>query len=228
VVNDHINWAAWKLAADTVASMTIDHQPIIRKHPSALTFHARRIYRRLALGDRTPDPVFNRQISITLAFEGGLLDDRAKTGELSNHGISYKSFPQLGVDGIINLTLDQAAEIYYSGALPDGTKTQFGWQHLRFNIWPEPPAAKCFDLTVNPGMGHGLEILMAALKGLNAPGGVIAGWRDPALLIAIRGVDGAALLEAIRSADAAYYTERARTGKVPASYLPGLLRRALS
>jgi hypothetical protein len=228
VVNDHINWAAWKLAADTVASMTIDHQPIIKKHPSTLVFHARRIYRRLALGDRTPDPVFNRQISITLAFEGGLLDDRAKTGELSNHGISLKSFPQLGADGIINLTLDQAAEIYYSGTLPDGTKTQFGWQHLRFNIWPEPPAAKCFDLTVNPGMGHGLEILMAALKGLNAPGGVIAGWRDPVLLSSVKAVDGNELLDAIRKADVAYYTARVESDLVPAAYLPGLLRRANS
>jgi lysozyme family protein len=207
----------------------VDDAPVLlRKHPSALVFHTRRLYHQFTLGQRTPDPVFNRQISITLAFEGGLLDDRAKTGELSNHGISYKSFPQLGEDGIINLTLDQAAEIYYSGTLPDGTVTPFGWQHLGFNAWPEPPAAKCFDLTVNPGMGHGLEILTAALKGLQAPGGVVAGWRDPALLIAIRGVDGAALLEAIRAADAAYYTERARTGKVPASYLPGLLRRALS
>jgi lysozyme family protein len=200
----------------------------IRKHPSAVVFHLRRIHRALTLREPTGDPVFDRQISTTLAFEGGLLDDRAKTGELSNHGISYASFPQLGVDGVINLTIPQAAEIYYSGTLPNSIVVPFGWLHLGFSAWPDPPAAKCFDLTVNPGMGHGLQVLMAALKGLSAPGGVIAGWRDPLLLAAVKAVNGNVLLDAIRKADAAYYTSQVEADLVPAAYLPGLLRRARS
>jgi lysozyme family protein len=51
-------------------------------------------------------------IDLVLRHEGGLSDDSSDPGGLTNFGISIKSYPQLGEEGIRSLTRAQAGSIY--------------------------------------------------------------------------------------------------------------------
>jgi hypothetical protein len=199
------------------------------KHPGPLV-HRLRLAKFWLTLPKTGDETFDRQIALTLSFEGsGLNDSRETTGELSRYGVSLASFPELGEQGVIDLTADQAVEVYYSGTLPSGVKKPFGWLHYGFDKWPEPPAAKCFDMTVNPGAGNGLKTLQRAMVATAPFVDVsVAGWKDPKLQIMVRQVDAGALLAAIRHELVRYYTDRVAAGKVSPAYLDGLLRRARS
>lgn len=51
-------------------------------------------------------------IDLVLRHEGGLSDDPNDPGGLTNFGISLRSYPELGADGIRSLTRAQAEAIY--------------------------------------------------------------------------------------------------------------------
>ncbi|HHV62978.1 MAG TPA: hypothetical protein GXX51_10120 [Firmicutes bacterium] len=47
-----------------------------------------------------------------MTHEGGLPEDPRDPGGITKFGISLRSYPSLGADGIRNLTHDQAIAIY--------------------------------------------------------------------------------------------------------------------
>lgn len=55
---------------------------------------------------------FQTAVSLVLVHEGGLVNNPSDPGGLTNWGISLRWHPELGEDGIRNLTKEQAAEIY--------------------------------------------------------------------------------------------------------------------
>jgi lysozyme family protein len=170
----------------------------------------------------TDDPAFDKQIELTISFEGsGLNDSRATTGELSRYGISLKSFPELGEQGIINLTEYQAIELY---------KREI-WDHYGFGVWPVALSGKCFDMVVNPGAGNGLKVLKAALISIGSPEdqvNAVKGWRDPDLLALVKSANSEKLHNAIRHELTTYYTDAALSGRFDPKFLRGLLKRAIS
>ncbi|PZN06451.1 MAG: hypothetical protein DIU69_13250, partial [Bacillota bacterium] len=59
------------------------------------------------------DEKFLRAVDVVLKHEGGLSEHPSDPGGITHWGISLRSYPELGEEGIRNLTREQAAEIYY-------------------------------------------------------------------------------------------------------------------
>lgn len=100
------------------------------------------------------DDVFSRAVAIVLQHEGGLVDDPADPGGLTNYGISLRSYPELGADGIRGLTADKARAIYFTD----------WWQRFHLEQLPDLVAIKMLDLAVNMGIGSATRCLQRALE----------------------------------------------------------------
>ena len=161
------------------------------------------------------DPVFDRAVATALAHEGGLIDDPADPGGLTNFGISLRSYPELGGAGIRALTADEAAAIYRRDWWD-----RYGWGEL-----PAPIAAKLLDIGVNIGAESVHRLLQ---RGLRAAGCMTAedGVLGPATRAAAAAADTTVLLAALRSEAAGHY--RLIAARRPASerFLAGWLQRA--
>jgi lysozyme family protein len=92
------------------------------------------------------DTNFCRILPILLAEEGGYSDDSNDPGGATNFGISQRSYPSLD---IANLTVDQAANVYY---------TDF-WLKNQCDAIPVPLAFYHFDSCVNAGPAASVRIL---------------------------------------------------------------------
>jgi lysozyme family protein len=55
---------------------------------------------------------FQVAVNLVMNHEGGLVDNPSDPGGLTNWGISLRWHPELGADGIRNLTKAQASDIY--------------------------------------------------------------------------------------------------------------------
>jgi lysozyme family protein len=161
------------------------------------------------------DAAFERAVEIVLAHEGGLVDDPADPGGITNHGISLRSYPQLGADGIRTLTPDQAKEIYRR----DWWR-RYGWAEL-----PAPIGAKLLDIGVNIGADAVHRALQRALR---ATGAIVAedGVLGPATRAAVAKADATALLVAFRSEVAGHYRMIAALHPAEQRFLQGWLTRA--
>lgn len=73
--------------------------------------------------------------------EGGLADDLRDPGGITNGGISLRSYPELGRDGIVALAEADIEAIY---------RCDF-WLKCRIGRLPWPVSGKTFDLAVNLG-----------------------------------------------------------------------------
>jgi lysozyme family protein len=161
------------------------------------------------------DPAFDRAVAAVLAHEGGLVDDPADPGGITNHGISLRSYPELGAAGIRALTPEQAAEIY----------RRDWWQR---NGWAELPAAvgaKILDIGVNIGVESVHRALQRALR---ATGAAVAedGSLGPQTRAAVARADVSALLAAFRSEVAGHYRLIAALHPAAERFLEGWLARA--
>ncbi|MGE5611439.1 MAG: glycoside hydrolase family 108 protein [Bacillota bacterium] len=159
---------------------------------------------------------FRRAIEILLAHEGGLSEDPHDPGGITHWGISLRSYPHLGVDGIRNLTRGQAIAIY----------RRDWWDRLRLGEIESPEvSAKVFDLAVNVGAGTGIRLLQKALVATGHPlqvDGIIG----PVTLKAANEADPDALLAALREEAAHHYRLLIAKNPELARYEKGWLNRA--
>ncbi len=89
-----------------------------------------------------PSADFNRAVAAVLQNEGGLSDNPNDPGGLTNFGISLRSYPQLGAQGIRNLTAEAASAIYFRDF----------WQPLGLgNYQNQRLATHVLDMAVNAG-----------------------------------------------------------------------------
>lgn len=141
---------------------------------------------------------FNRYVSKTIEFEGGLTNDPNDLGGLTKYGIAKKYYPRLDIE---NLTIDDAKRIYYNDYyLP--TKTPSVSKHIQFLF---------FDSCVTPGRTW-------ATKTLQKLGGVKQdGILGPLTAAASKNVS----LQAFTAARWAHYQQRAIDRPADKTHLAG-------
>lgn len=116
---------------------------------------------------------FPTALSVLLEHEGGLVDDPRDPGGITKYGISLKAYPSLGKEGIKQLTIAAAGDIY---------KRDY-WDAVRCDDMPDKVRLILFDCAVNQGVGF-------AAKALQSAAGVAAdGKLGPGTLAKVNGVD---------------------------------------
>jgi lysozyme family protein len=161
------------------------------------------------------DPVFERAVEIVLAHEGGLVDDPADPGGITNYGISLRSYPELGAAGIRGLTPEQAKEIYRRDWW-----LRYGWADL-----PPPVGAKLLDIGVNIGADAVHRALQRALRATGVSL-IEDGMLGSATRAAAAQAEPGALLAALRSEVAGHYRAIASLHPAEQRFLQGWLIRA--
>ena len=159
---------------------------------------------------------FERLIGAVLEHEGGLADDPDDPGGITKYGISLRSYPHLGRDGIRNLTIPQAKDIYYGD----------WWLKLRCpSIQGDRIAQKYLDTSVNVGKTAGTQILQRALREVGQPV-TVDGKIGPQTLGAVNQTDPDALLNAMRRLQAAHYESLIRRNPKREKFRRGWMARA--
>jgi len=107
---------------------------------------------------------FKEGLQFVLAFEGGLSNDEADSGGLTNLGITHSEYDQyraqkgLPFQSVANITLTEASDIY----------KQTYWLKSRCGDMPRRVAISCFDWQVNAG--RGVATLQQVLGGIDVDG----------------------------------------------------------
>lgn len=103
---------------------------------------------------------FQDAVQIVLELEGGgrVSSHPRDPGGLTKYGISLRAHPELGEEGIRNLTEEQAIEIY---------RTSY-WTPLRPARFSPRLALPLLDAAVNHGLGGAGRILQQSLNRLGA------------------------------------------------------------
>ena len=89
---------------------------------------------------------FAQAVEFVLQCEGGLVDDPADPGGLTNRGISQRAYPN---EDIRNLTVERAKELY----------SRDYWTAARCDELPPGMALVVFDSAVNCGVSRALNWL---------------------------------------------------------------------
>lgn len=97
---------------------------------------------------------FQTAVKHIFLFEGGLVDHPKDPGGITKYGISFRAYPDLGKDGIRNLTQSQAGEIY---------KRDY-WDAMRCDELPEGMRLMVFDCAVNQGVGYARKALQTSVS----------------------------------------------------------------
>lgn len=97
---------------------------------------------------------FETALQHVLKFEGGLVDHPKDPGGITKYGISLRAYPELGADGIRNLTVQDAGEIY---------KKDY-WDACRCDELPEEIRLIVFDCAVNQGVNYAVRCVQAAVS----------------------------------------------------------------
>lgn len=150
---------------------------------------------------------FEAAIDYVLANEGGLVNDPADPGGLTNFGISQRTYP--GVD-IRNLTRDEAAAIY---------KRDY-WRYD--DIADQRVATKLFDAHVNMGPVQAIRLLQLSLGTIEAGPVVADGIIGSYTIEAINAADPGRLIDEFKARLAKHYCELNKP-----EFLLGWLRRAV-
>ncbi len=121
---------------------------------------------------------FQDAVKIVLNLEGGgqLVSHPKDPGGLTKYGISLRGHPELGEEGIKNLTEVEAIEIYRKSY----------WNPLKLRRFSPRLSLPLFDAAVNHGLRGAGEILQEALNNLGAD-------------LAVDGVIGEQTVKAARS-----------------------------
>lgn len=126
-------------------------------------------------------------IDFTLEEEGGLSNDPADPGGLTNFGISQRAYPDVDVR---NLTRDGAIAIYRRDY----------WARIHGDQLPAGVDLMVFDMAVNAGMASSAKVLQRCL-GVDADGVIGETETLPAALAA----DAGKLIATLRAAQLALY-----------------------
>lgn len=159
---------------------------------------------------------FDSLIGMILLHEGGLADDPDDPGGITKYGISLRSYPHLGRDGIRNLTIPQARDIYYRD----------WWTQLRCGgLRDDRVAGKLLDTAVNVGAKTGVRILQRALSDTGQRV-AIDGKIGPQTIGAANRADPDALLMAMRRLQAEHYEALIKRNPKREKYRRGWMKRA--
>lgn len=159
---------------------------------------------------------FDSLIGMILLHEGGLADDPDDPGGITKYGISLRSYPHLGRDGIRNLTIPQARDIYYRD----------WWTQLRCGgLRDDRVAGKLLDTAVNVGAKTGVRILQRALSDTGQRV-AIDGKIGPQTIGAANRADPDALLAAMRRRQADHYEMLFKRNPKLEKYRRGWMARA--
>lgn len=93
---------------------------------------------------------FDRAIKYVLLHEGGLVNDPADPGGLTNRGITQRDYPQLDIR---NLTEAETIEIYRRDY----------WRPVYDEMTDADAACKLFDMSVNMGHRQAHKLLQRAV-----------------------------------------------------------------
>lgn len=150
---------------------------------------------------------FDAAIDFVLANEGGLVNNSADKGGLTNFGISQAAYPDLDIK---NLTREQAKEIYER-------------DYWKFDaIASQRVATKLFDACVNMGNLRAVRQMQLALGAIEAGPIVADGIPGSATIEAINAADEERLVDEFKARLAKYYTDLNQP-----EFLLGWLRRAV-
>lgn len=97
---------------------------------------------------------FDTALEHIFMYEGGLVDHPKDPGGITKYGISLRAYPDLGEQGIRNLTKADAAEIY---------KRDY-WDAVRCDELPSAFRLMIFDCAVNQGVGYARRALQTAVS----------------------------------------------------------------
>ena len=98
---------------------------------------------------------FDEIIEQVIKHEGGLVDDMADAGGLTNYGISQRAYPNENIRG---LTVERAKELY---------KRDY-WDRFKCNQLSDRIRHIYFDMCVNMGGGSATKILQEACNSKNS------------------------------------------------------------
>jgi lysozyme family protein len=156
---------------------------------------------------------FRDAIAILLAHEGGLVDNPADPGGLTNFGITQRSYPDYNVR---QLTRVQAVDIYFRDF----------WAKYRLDRLPPLIGAKVLDIGVNTGMAMAIKFLHQALHACGAAELAEDGQLGDQTVALCHQFPELAVLAAMRSETAGYYRSLAGSHHALIGFLHGWLRRA--
>ena len=140
-------------------------------------------------------------------WEGGLTDDPADAGGLTNFGISHRAYPTLD---IANLTKEEAVNIY----------ARDYWQAVNIDLLPESLRWKVFDMGVNMYPTRAVVMLQ------NAVGAVPDGRIGPDTVKAIQVVGEGETLSRLIEAQVTRYVNIIVANPSQLKFLKGWVRRA--
>lgn len=158
-------------------------------------------------------------INVVLDHEKGLVDHPNDPGGITNWGISLRSYPHLGSDGIRNLTKEQATEIYYKD----------WWIRYKYNqIENLTIATKILDIAVNIGPVNANRILQRAVNFLADDVLKVDGVLGPKTFAAVKSCRADKLHKVLQFKIAEYYHALAKARQSARVFLMGWLNRAYS
>jgi len=147
---------------------------------------------------------FDEAIGFVLANEGGLSNDPADPGGLTNFGISQKQYPALDIK---NLTREDAVQIYQDDY----------WNKFQYSdITSQRVATKLFDAAVNMGPVRAVRLLQLAAN-VQADG--VLGVQT---IAAVNAADESTLMDEFKAQLAKYYCDLNKP-----EFMLGWLRRAV-
>jgi len=147
---------------------------------------------------------FDEAIEFVLANEGGLSNDPADPGGLTNFGISQKQYPALDIK---NLTREDAVQIYQDDY----------WNKFQYrDITSQRVATKLFDAAVNMGPVRAVRLLQLAVN-VQADG--VLGVQT---IAAVNAADEGSLMDEFKAQLAKYYCDLNKP-----EFMLGWLRRAV-
>jgi lysozyme family protein len=159
--------------------------------------------------------VFDAAVAAVLAHEGGLHDDPADPGGLTNWGFALKENPDLTADALRAMTRADAVARYRA----------LWWQRYGWDRLPPAVAVKLFDLAVPIGPAPAFRALQRACR---AAGRAVAedGLLGGETIEAAGALPEAALLAALKSELAAHFRTLVAVDPRKHRFLPGWLARA--
>jgi len=152
---------------------------------------------------------FDDSINFVLDNEGGLSNNSADPGGLTNFGISQRMYPDLDIR---NLTRDEAKEIYRKDY----------WNANFDAIQSSRVAQKLFDATVNMGPVKATRMLQLALGAIQAGPVVADGILGSHTIEAINAAYADPLVDEYKAQLCKYYFDLGKP-----EFLMGWLRRAV-
>jgi lysozyme family protein len=178
---------------------------------------------------------FNKAWEATKPFEGGMEDNPADRGGITNGGISLRFLKDLGdadrdgyLDGDVNHDgiVDRIDVLNLTS--PDKKRLAYRefWVKMRCDeLVHQGVGAKVFDLALNMGPGASALILQRGLRAVLHPVKE-DGHIGPVTIAAANAVDGDHLLVAMRSEAAAIYRMIVAKDQTQATFANGWLSRA--